>query len=101
MAVASRMASIMQTDFRSRNSHGHGLLAFNTGGHWQYAKLSSISFPIRLSVNGRPSRLKVLSNDDFSPRPLDGKRRGDGRLIGGSRKAKVGGALSEDNLLII
>ncbi len=101
MAAASGMASTMQTNFQSRSFCCHGLLGFNAGGHWQLAKLRSTSSPVRSLANGRLSRLKALSNDRFSPRPLDGKRGGDGRSIGGSRGAKVGRAFSEDTLLII
>ena len=59
------------------------------------------SSPTWSSVNGRQLILKALSNGRFLPIPLDGKRRGDGRSIGGNRGAKIVGASFEDAFLRI
>ena len=125
IAAASEIISTMQSGLRSRSSICYGLFNLTPGEHPHPAKLRSTSFlawllangrvlmkvllnflsptssPAWSSANGRQSMLKALSNGRFSPIPLDGKRRGDGRSLGGNRGAKVVGASSEDALLRI
>ena len=125
IAAASRIVSTMQAGFRSRSSICHGLFNLTPGEHPHPAKLRSTfssvwlsangqvlmkvlsnfllptSSPVWSSANGQQSMLKALSNSRFLPIPLDGKRRGDGRSLGGNRGAKVVGASSEDALLRI
>lgn len=45
--------------------------------------------------------MKALSNGRFLPILLDKKKRRDGRLLGGNKRAKVEGVFSENALLII
>lgn len=57
--------------------------------------------PLWSLANGRQSRLKAFSNDRFFPILLNEKWKRDGYSIGGSRRAKVRVASSENAVLII
>ena len=122
IAAASGIVSTMQAGLCSRSSICHGLFNLTPGEHPHPAKLRSTSFsawllangrvlikflsnflwptssPVWSSANGRQSMLKGLLNGRFLPIPLDRKKRGDGRSLGGNRGAQVVGASSEDAL---
>ena len=100
-AAASRIASIMQRDFCFRSSHCQGMFAFTTGEYWHSAKLKSTSSLMWSSANGQKLILKALLNSCFLPILLNEKRRGDSRSLGGNKRAKLGGAFSQEALLII
>ena len=125
IAAASGIVSTMQAGLRFRSSICHGLFNLTPAEHPHPAKLRSTSSsawlsangralmkvllnflwptssPAWSSANGRPSMLKALSNGRFLLIPLDGKRRGDGRSLGGNRGAQVVETSFEDALLRI
>ena len=103
----------------------HGLFNLTPGEHPHPAKLRSTSFSAWLSANGRAlmkvlsnflwptyfpawssangqqSMLKALLNGRFLPIPLDGKKKGDERSLGGNKGVQVVEASSKDTFLRI
>lgn len=99
MAVANKIAFLMQTGIWSKRFSCYNLFIFIADRHKHSAKLRLTSCPVWSLTKGQKLRLKILLNGCFLPILSDEKRGEDGCLE--KKRVKVRLTFFEDALLIV